>query len=355
MSHPPFIIYGLPRSRTFWLSRFLTYGGWSCGHDEARHVRTLDDVRSWLSMPLQGTVETAAAPWWRLVQDMRQDIRTVVVRRPVGEVVLSFLRTGVAFDVPKLRAAMTRLDAKLAQIEARVPNCLSVRFDELAEEDVCAMVFEHCLPFKHDPAWYASTAPLNLQVNMSAVVRYCHAYEQQMTTAANFATQHIRTKLLARPVTSTEFSFQQESLATLLRDGAGLIAEHLVMVGEPPQIDMKNLPLLSKLEDCGVLHITTARQNGRMFGYLLSFAAPSLEAEKRREAMPASFYTSPDAPGLGLKLQRAGIEHMRAQGVDTVFFRAGVRGAGPRMGALYKRLGAIPFGEMYSLDLKGSA
>ncbi len=28
----PFVVFGLPRSRTAWLSRFLTYGDWVCGH-----------------------------------------------------------------------------------------------------------------------------------------------------------------------------------------------------------------------------------------------------------------------------------------------------------------------------------
>jgi hypothetical protein len=30
--------------------------------------------------------------------------------------------------------------------------------------------------------------------------------------------------------------------------------------------------------------------------------------------------------------------------------RAGVVGAGPRMGALYRRLGAEPFGELYKME-----
>ncbi len=355
MSSPPFVVYGLPRSRTFWLSRFLNYRGWTCGHDEARHVRTLDDVKSWLAMPYQGTVETGAAPWWRLVQDLRPDIRTVVIRRPVGDVVLSMLRTGVAFDVPKLRSAMERLDAKLDQIEARVPGCLSVTFDELNDEATCARIFEYCLPFKHDPAWYASIAPMNLQVNFPAQVRYCAAFEAQMMAAANLATQRIRLKLYGRPVASNEFVFAQEPLDTLLRDGAALINEHLVMVGDRPAVGIKNITLLHKLEECGALHITTARQNGRMFGYLLALTAPSLESETKCEGLHTSFFTSPAAPGLGLKLQRASVEFLRRRGVDEVFFRAGVRGAGPRMGAVYRRLGALDAGQMFSLQLKGSA
>ena len=70
---PPFVVYALPRSRTFWLSRFLCYAEWNCGHDEIRHARSLDDVRAWFSQSYTGTVETAAAPWWRLIQRLRPD------------------------------------------------------------------------------------------------------------------------------------------------------------------------------------------------------------------------------------------------------------------------------------------
>jgi hypothetical protein len=349
----PFIVHALPRSRTFWLSRLLTHRGWTCGHDEARHVRSLEDVKSWLSMPLVGSVETAAAPWWRLVQQVRPDIRTVVVRRPVEDVILSLLRTGVAFDAPKLRAAMIKLDRKLDQIEARVPGCLSVTFDALAHEATCARIYEHCLQMPSDPAWIASMSPINLQVNLPAAVQYCAAFGKQMDAAAGFATQAIRAKMMVRPLVSNDFTFQQESLETLLRDGAGLIDEHLVTVGERSgSVALKNLPLLRILEQHDVLHITTARQNGRMFGYLLALKAPSLESDHKIEGLHTSFFTSAEAPGLGLKLQRASIEFLRGRGVDAVSFRAGVRGSGPRMGAVYRRLGAVEDGQLYSLNLK---
>lgn len=349
----PFVVYSSPRSRSFWISRYLSANGWTCGHNEARHVRSLQDVKSWLSLPRHGTVETAAAPYWRLVQELRPDIKTVVVRRPVDEVIDSLRRTGLIADSEALRGGLEALDRKLEQIAARVPGALSVTFAELNDEATCARIFEHCLSLPHDRDWYARAAPLNLQINLEALMHYYAANTRPLQAVARSAGQHIRTKLMARAVMSNEFTFAQESLEALLRDGAGLIGEHLIMVGEPPDaIAMKNIPLLQKLEDVGILHITTARQNGRMFGYLVAITAPSLQSDDRTEALHTSFFTSPNAPGLGLKLQRASIQHLREQGVDDVFFRAGTRGTGPRMGALYRRLGAEEFGQMYSLNLK---
>ena len=91
----PFVVFALPRSRTFWASRFLSYGGWACGHDEALHVRALDDVRSWFAQPYVGTVETAAAPFWRLLHAVCPQAKVVVIRRPVSDVVTSLMALGV--------------------------------------------------------------------------------------------------------------------------------------------------------------------------------------------------------------------------------------------------------------------
>ena len=350
----PFVIYALPRSRTFWLSRFLSYGGWTCGHDEIRHVRSLEDVRTWLNLPATGTVETAGAPWWRIVQEMRPDTRTVVVRRPVDEVVHSLLTTtGQAFDEAALRMQVRHLDAKLDQIEARVPGALSVRFADLADEATCATVFEHCLSAKHDPAWWQALAPIKLEINFQAEMRYYQAHAAQLARVGNSAKQQILAGMARWPVMSDAVTFQREPLDVVLRDGKRLFAEHLVQIGEPPDAyDTKNLPLMQALDKLGALHVTTARSNGRMLGYLMAIVSPSLEHENKREALHTAFFVSRDAPGVGLKLQRASIEGLRARGVDQVFMRAGVRGSGPRMGALYKRLGAATYGEMFSLELQ---
>jgi hypothetical protein len=350
---PPFVVYALPRSRSFWLSRFLSASGWTCGHDEARRVRSLKDVRSWLSLPLYGTVETAGAPFWRLVQELRPDTRTVVLRRPVDQVIDSFIRTGLSFDVPRLQREIQRLDAKLDQIAARVPGALSVTFDELADEANCARVFEHCLSLPHDSDWYARAAPLNLQINLAALMRYYAANVGELQAAARSAGLHMRAKLMARPVTSAEFTFAQEPLSVLLRDGAALISERLGKVGESPgAIAMGNIPLLQKLEDLEMLHITTARQNGRVFGYSMAITAPSLQSCDRTESLHTSFFISPNAPGLGLKLQRASIEHLREQGVDDVFFQTGSRGSGRKAGSLCQKLGMEDAGQMFKLNLK---
>lgn len=350
---PPFVILALPRSRTFWLSRFLTYGDWTCGHEELRHARSMEDIASWLAQPCTGTVETAAAPWWRTLRRACPDARVVTVRRPVAEVVDSLAALG--FDRAVMGPAMRRLDMKLDQIEARVPGVLSVRFADLADERTCAAVFEHCLPHQHDLEWWRVTSALNLQVNVPAMVRYHRAHAAQMNKLAAIA-KHQTVAAMARDAAPPDgVTLQHETFDAFLRDGKALFAEHLIQVGEAPDDYLgKNIPLMSVLDQMGAMQITTARCNGRMFGYLMAVISPSLESPDVTSAMHTVFFASPEFPGLGMKLQRKSVEGLRERGVGEVFFRAGTRGSGPRLGTLYRRMGAEPFGDLYKLELKAA-
>jgi hypothetical protein len=352
----PFVIFALPRSRTAWLSRFLSYGEWSCGHEEIRHARTMEDVKSWFAQPCTGTAETAGAPWWRLVQRISPDAKIVVVRRRISDVVTSLMNLGLPFNEISLIREMTRLDHKLDQIERRMSNVLSVQFDDLATEATCAQVFEHCLPYKHDPAWWAAAAAVNVQINMTHLLRYFSAHQPQLTKLAKMAKQQTIAGMARKSVEPDGVTIQQESFETFYRDGTALFAEHLVQVGESPDAFMcKNIELMRVLDQLGAMQITTARSNGRMFGYLMAIINPSLESEEITSAVHTTFFASADFRGLGIKLQRASIEALRARGVDELIMRAGPRGSGPRMGALYRRLGAEDDGQMFKLNLVEAA
>jgi hypothetical protein len=173
----PFIIYALPRSRTFWLSRFLTYGPWNCGHETAITMRSMQDVRNFFAQPYYGTAETAAAPGWRILQHYFPQMRQVVIRRPVEDVVAAMLRvdvSGVAvYDESKLRANMNRSMRDLERISAD-PRTLSVDYDELNREDVCAYIFEYCLMLRFDKVWWNEMKEKNLQRDVKQHLLYYH-------------------------------------------------------------------------------------------------------------------------------------------------------------------------------------
>lgn len=350
----PFIIYSLPRSRSFWLSRFLSYGNWVCGHDEIRHARSLDDVKAWFAQPCIGTVETAAAPWWRLVQRMRPDIRTVVIRRPVADVVQSLTRYG--FDPTAMTPLMTRFDRKLDQIEHRVPGALSVSFNDLNTEQGCARIFERCLGEPHDPAWLEIMAPLNLQINLAAMVRYMCAYYPQLGKLAEIAKRSVIANLGPRKVVNRDdVTIQQESCEAWLRDGTRLFEEHSIQLGEPPDgYRRRNWDLMSTMDRNGGMQIMTARCNGRMVGYYVCYIAPATDDVALMTSTHISIFVSKDFGGLGTRLQRASLEALREKGIGEICFRAGVAGDGARMGAIYQRAGAEHIGQMYRLSLRGN-
>lgn len=191
----PFVVYALPRSRTYCLSKFLTYGGWVCAHEQMRYLRGMEDVRSCLSQDYTGTAETLAARWWRVLQHWRPDIRVVVIRRPVEEVVESLMR-GCGFDAVRLTQQMRKLDRALVRIEDGAPRAISVNCRDLADEDGCAHIFEHCLPFEHDHDWWATMAPINARANMPALMLYIAAHRPQLDRAARACRRQMYSLLL---------------------------------------------------------------------------------------------------------------------------------------------------------------
>jgi hypothetical protein len=348
---PPFVIFGLPRSRTKWLSAFLSSGGFECGHEQARYLRSPDDIRAWLSIPAQGTAETAAAPFWRTLAAVAPNARVVVVRRPPDDVIASLLRLGIGFDVAALTAIIRAHDAKLDQIAARWPGALSVDYAELAIEATCARVFEHCLPFAHDPAWWRALAPLNLQINLPALMRYAAVNAPQMEKLRSILAHQTRAALQSRRTfVRDDVTIAEEPFDGYFIDGERLRQDQYVAVGEAPEYRHQvNYAALRRLADLNSLQTMIARCNGAVACYLLSIISPSLDDAAVTTAYHSSFYASPAFVGLGLRLAIAANDALRAKGITEIVMRAGTRGDGPRLGLLWQFLGAEPCGELFML------
>lgn len=181
-----YLIFALPRSRTAWLSRFLTYGEWTCGHEELRHMRSLAELRTYASRARHGSAETIAAPGWRLLHILAPEAKAVVIRRPVKEVIASLMALPIAFDRATITKLINAADRKLDQIEARLP-CLSVQYADLAKESACAVVFEHCLPYRHDPAHWRRLDRTNIQIEPHAFFRNSDRLRSNLEALASIA------------------------------------------------------------------------------------------------------------------------------------------------------------------------
>lgn len=353
MSTAPFLVLALPRSRTAWLSHFLSYSGWIVTHEHLRYMRSLDDVKTWFTLPQVGSVETTAAPFWRLLDKYAPDTKVLTVRRPVEEVVESLVKAGLGAEPHDIRKAMLRMDRKLDQLEGRLANVKSVEYSSLVEETTCEEVFEWCLPFHHNRLWWAQLSASNIQIDFFALMRYVSAYLPQLNKLEAQARQSMFRDLTIRPVEMNGVEIKEESYASWVRDCQPLFKQHCLEVGESPDNwTNKNLGMMEKLYNLGFMQFMVARSNGRPFGYLLTMLSPSLEAKGRTISQHTAFYAGAELPGLGLKLQRAAASALKEKGVYEIFMRAGVRGSGDRVEALYRRLGAQDFGKMFRIELE---
>lgn len=351
---PPFVVFGLPRSRTYWTSRYLSYGGWLVTHDEIMHLRSLEDIKSWLAMPGAGTVETSAAPFWRTLVELRPDARIATIRRDPEASVESMLRVVPDIDIPGTRRMVRYINAKLDQIEQRVAEVCRVSFEDLATEQGAARLFEHCLPFRHDSLWWQSYAPLNLQCNIMALQRYYLAHAKQLAKLS--AQVKHRAIAAMRPKQTIERGIVmnvEPYTEALWREGIPLFKEHMQLMDlSPDDWEKRNIPLYTRLASIDALQCVTARINGRLFGYLVTIVAPSLDRMDRMEAHHTIFFTSPGVWGLGMQMQRFANDALRERGVHDVFMKTSCRTPqGPRLGAVYGRLGAYKMGDLYRLEL----
>lgn len=363
-----FIVYCLPRSRSNWLSHFLSYGDCKAYHEQCMYMRSVDDMKSWLAQENTGACETAASPGWRLIHHYRPDIKVVVVRRPVEEVVGSMLKidlSGIAaYDPEKLRRGMVYLDRCLDQIEQQ-PGVLSVTFADLAREETCAKVFEHCLPYRHDSEHWKFMSGLNLQVNMRALMRYRMAYRPQIDRLKAECWSEIRRlynsgafdtgrrfKLAPKSRALTEIPvFAEEPFVDFFRDGQALFREHFAETG--PMDDGMPLNPDAKLgaimADMGLLRVITARLAGKLIGYLMFIIERNAESREIIQAVQLPFFVTKAYRGLGLQMHRFAVQLLRDLGVKRLVLRAGMRASGPRLAILYKRLGAKEDARMFTL------
>ncbi len=141
-------------------------------------MRKIEDFQTILSWPRIGTVETAMAPGWRLLHHYAPNINCVVVKRPLPDVVRSMMATdlrGVAtYEKESLTRRMEYGNRMLDDIAANVPGCLKLDFADLDTAEGCKALFEHCLPFEFNAAWWEERRAENVQVDVANYVRYYH-------------------------------------------------------------------------------------------------------------------------------------------------------------------------------------
>lgn len=170
-----FIVLALPRSRTAWLSEFLSYPPKKCGHDIAAESSSIADFINRLS-PLDGTCETGAVLGWKLLRTVFPEAKIIVITRPMLEIKRSFARFGIVPLDGELESRRLMLDACSAS-----PGVTTFEYEQLDDPMVCKWIFETCLEIECGRWWYESLAGTNIQVDMGKQLAALYARQPQLS------------------------------------------------------------------------------------------------------------------------------------------------------------------------------
>ena len=156
-----FFIFALPRSRTFWTSRFLCQKGWVCHHDLVARLANLKAIEDIMSEPRSGLADTGLALGWRYVRERFPESRFAVIRRNRKAVEDSIRALGLDprwANLDDLEHALDELDQQ--------PGTLSIDFDELDHEAPVRALVHHCLGTEFDFERWEAMRHVNLQIDM---------------------------------------------------------------------------------------------------------------------------------------------------------------------------------------------
>ncbi len=177
----PFLICGLPRSRTAWLANFLYYGNSSCLH-ELMSKQTVSGLFHCLTKDgtkFSGNSDTAQTLFMEDILRLMPDAPIVVVKRDSEDVLRSLHALGIHLG----RNCMEPLVGALSATE-KLPNTLAVRYEDLSSEATLRAIQSHCCP--GEPFNRERTSMLidtNIQITTS---RWAYLFER---AALNYATQ----------------------------------------------------------------------------------------------------------------------------------------------------------------------
>lgn len=143
-SEPPpdrnFLVFSLPRSRSSWLSVFLTTGFAICLHDYSAYGKSLPT--NLFQCSYIGMASTGAAGEWEHWVNKYPSAPLVVINRSPRECAASFCEV-MQLKLNTVMPGMLDLNERLRQISA-LPQTLTVEFGDIDAR--AAEIYEHCLP-----------------------------------------------------------------------------------------------------------------------------------------------------------------------------------------------------------------
>lgn len=336
---PPFVIFGLPRSRTFWLAVWLSeVVQIPVMHDLAIDTDTIDDWLELVFRHARGTCETGAVEVWPILRRAIPECRIAVIQRPLDEVVKSLSRAGFKPNMDDLH----RRAAALSDL-AEQPGVLAVQFDDLCNPRACAALQEHCLgvPFAW-PVW-AEMDGQNLQCDAAA--RMARLIERRPQIMA------LRAELIERLANHVPFvTVGEERWSSVADTCQALGAVHHVEASAGLEGPFRlNRAALAEMERIGVWRIFIARVDGEIAGYCCWTHETNLEADAVPTMAHGPFYVAPQFKRhrLGARLLAESRRVFEVCGYKVLKLHHTMHGRGARAGRLYESMGAVEFQREY--------
>lgn len=336
-----FVVFAMPRSRTAWLSQWLSRAsGGVVGHDTAIWCDTTDQWLDAIWRGLAGTVETGAAEAWPILRRAMPACRIVVISRPLDEVEHALCRAGFPAPPDVLRARATALRDLSEQ-----PGVVTIPYAELDEPSNAVALHEHCLGARmYEPLWQHM---LGVRVTVDRERRLGALAERAPAIAALKAERDERLACWRPWICIGEEPWHAVADAVV-----GLAkTHHAEAAREGPY--QPNRALLDAWASQGMLRVFTARVDSEMAGYCMWSPEVNAEAMVPPTMVQGPYYVCPQYAQhrLGARLLEVSRKALAWQGIRRLRLHHTMWGRGVKAGALYQRMGATEYQREYLLEI----
>ena len=159
-----YFILGLPRSRTTWLSVFLSRGAGICHHEKSMYFGSLQELKQFcIEHPKEGISDTALIQHWKWLRDNLPDAKIVVIVRDPDECAASLEHIGLPAE--SLGYLQDCLFGALHD-----PHIMRINFSDLNKIEYCKMLYEYCKEEDFDLQWYEAIKDINMQPDNAALL-----------------------------------------------------------------------------------------------------------------------------------------------------------------------------------------
>ena len=148
-----FYITGLPRSRTAWLSVFLTHGNAFCHHEAMNGCHSIEDYQAKMSLSGYDFVGNSDCGLFLSPELINGPL--IIIERDIDEVLHSLVKLFPGYD---LRSYISGIRDQIQQLNGlRIPyNQLNDRLDE---------IWKYCIGEGYDRFYAENLKKMNIQTN----------------------------------------------------------------------------------------------------------------------------------------------------------------------------------------------